>query len=144
MAVLAEPNSSSEIVLEAQKLLNKTARQSRAPENGAFDKNTSAAIKQFQIESGLKPTGVLDSKLMDILRKAATLPPPKYQITIGSKIYLFTQSEYDKLIDKIKGDFKEPMRQMKMAAEDARFYWKFHDELRNDQYIVGWCIEAWG
>ena len=60
MAVLAEPNTSSEIVLEAQKLLNKAALQSRAPEDGAFDKSTVAALKAFQSESGLSATGVLD------------------------------------------------------------------------------------
>mgnify|MGYP001953199322 CR=1 FL=1 len=49
MAALAEPNTSSEVVLEAQKLLNKAALQSRAPEDGAFDKTTLAAIKQYQI-----------------------------------------------------------------------------------------------
>jgi hypothetical protein len=48
MPVLAEPNTSSAVVLEAQKLLNKSALQSRAPENGAFDKATLQPSSNFR------------------------------------------------------------------------------------------------
>lgn len=143
MALLAEPGSSSEVVLEAQKLLNKAARQSRAPENGAFDKATVAAIKQFQIESGLRPTGDLDSKVMDILRKVANQEPPKWQVTVNGKVYLLTDADHRKLVDKIKGEFKVPMRQLQLAVTEARSLFDDMKKLRSDQYIVGWCIEAY-
>lgn len=142
MAVLAEPNTSSEVVLEAQKLLNKSARQSRAPENGAFDKGTVAAIKQFQIESGLRPTGVLDDKVMEILRKAAAQDQPKWQVTVGGKIYLLTEADHKALINRVKQEFRLPMMQLKSAVEEARMLYDDMKKLRSDQYIVGWCIEA--
>ena len=143
MAVLAEPNTSSAVVLEAQKLLNKASRQSRAPESGAFDKNTVAAIKQFQTESGLRPTGVLDDKIMDILRKSANADQPKYQITLNGKIYLLTDADYASLIKRIKEEFRAPMQALRGSVVEARGYWDNMKELNNDQYIVSWCIEAW-
>ncbi len=143
MGVLAEPNTSSGVVLEAQKLLNKAARQTRAPESGAFDKSTVAALKQFQIESGLRPTGVLDDKVMEILRKTATQEPPKWQVTVNGKVYLLTEGDHRKLVEKVKGEFKGPMRQLKAAVDEARFLYNDMKKLRSDQYIVGWCIEAY-
>ena len=91
MPVLAEPNTSSQVVLDAQKLLNKSALQSRAPENGAFDKSTVAAIKQFQIESGLRPTGVLDDALMKVLKSAASKPAPTNS-TKAMEIWITTKA----------------------------------------------------
>jgi len=143
MAALAEPNSSSDIVLEAQKLLNKASLQCRAPENGSFDKSTLAAIKQYQIECGMRPTGVLDKALMENMRKCANKPKPKYQITISGKIYLFTEAEYQQLVKRIIADFRQPMLALKNAVSEARIYWDNQNELKNDQYIVGWCIEAY-
>ena len=143
MAALAEPNTSSTIVLEAQKLLNQSALQSRAPENGAFDKSTLNAIKQYQLESGLRPTGVLDKSLLDNLRRSAKISNPKYQIIISGKIYLFTDSEYKQLVKRIAGDFKIPMLRLRGAVNEARIYWDNHNALKKDQYIVGWCLEAY-
>jgi hypothetical protein len=143
MVALAEPNSSSSIVLEAQKLLNKSALQSKAPQSGAFDKTTLAAIKQYQIECGLRPTGVLDKALMDNLRKSANKPTPKYQVTVNGKVYLFTEAEHKQLINRIVADFRLPMLTLKNAVSEARVYWDNQNELKNDQYIVGWCIEAY-
>lgn len=143
MAVLAEPDSSSAVVLEAQKLLNKTSRQSRAPEDGAFDKNTVAAIKQFQIESGLKPTGVLDDKIMDILRKASKEEPPKWQVTLNGKIYLLTDADHKALIKRVQQDLRDPMQRLRGAVIEARANYDHMKELNKDQYIVSWCIEAW-
>ena len=143
MPALAEPNTSSKVVLEAQKLLNKSALQSRAPENGALDKNTIAAIKQYQIESGLRPTGVLDKALMDNLRKSAKLPNPDVQVVINGKVYLFTHAEHKQLIKRIISDFRTPMLKLRNAVSEARIYWDNQNELLNDQYIVGWCIEAY-
>lgn len=143
MAVLAEPNTSSPIVMEAQKLLNKSALQSRAPENGAFDKSTLAAIKQFQIESGLRPTGVLDDALMKILKGAAGKPNPTKQITINGKIYLFTDAEYKQLVARVTKDFQRAMIFLEGAVSEARGIWDAQKRLNNDQYIVAWCIEAY-
>ncbi|MFN3822761.1 MAG: peptidoglycan-binding domain-containing protein [Pseudorhodobacter sp.] len=143
MAVLAEPETSSAVVHEAQKLLNKSALQTRAPENGAFDKTTLAAIKQFQVESGLKPTGVLDDKLMKILRDAANRPNPTKQIKIGSKIYLFTDAEYAQLVKRIAREFETAMIQLRGAVAEARGIWDNQNALNKDQYIVAWCIEAY-
>ncbi|MFN3970706.1 MAG: peptidoglycan-binding domain-containing protein [Gemmobacter sp.] len=142
MAVLAQPDTSSEVVLEAQKLLNKASRQSRTAESGAFDKATVAAIKQFQIESGLRPTGVLDDKVMDILRKVANQDQPKWQVTVGGKVYLLTEADHRALINRVKGEFRIPMMQLKSAVEEARMLYDDMKKLRSDQYIVGWCIEA--
>ncbi|QYK40164.1 MAG: peptidoglycan-binding protein [Paracoccaceae bacterium] len=142
MAVLAEPNTSSQVVLEAQKLLNKASRQSRTPENGAFDKATVAAIKQFQIESGLRPTGVLDDKVMEVLRKASSGEPPKWQVTVNGKVYLLTESDHRALIERVKKEFRAPMIMLKGAVEEARMLFDDMKKLRSDQYIVGWCIDA--
>lgn len=142
MAVLAEPGTSSEVVLEAQKLINKASRQSRAPENGAFDKATQAAIKQFQIESGLRPTGVLDDKVMEVLRKAASGDQPKWQVTVAGKVYLLTEADHRALIERVKKEFRTPMIQLKGAVDEARGLFDDMKKLRSDQYIVGWCIEA--
>lgn len=130
-------------MLEAQKLLNKASLQCRAPEDGSFDKSTLSAIKQYQIESGLRPTGVLDKALMENMRKCANKPKPKYQITISGKIYLSTEAEYQKLVKRIIADFRHPMLALKNAVSEARIYWDNQNELKNDQYIVGWCIEAY-
>lgn len=143
MAALAEPNTSSEIVYEAQKLLNKSALQSRAPENGAFDKATLAAIKQYQIESCMRPTGILDKALMANLRKSAKIANPKYQITVNGKIYLFTESEHKQLIKRIIADFSAPMLILRGAVSTARIYWDNQNEMLDDQYIVGWCLEVY-
>ena len=143
MAALAEHNTSSEIVFEAQKLINKAAMASKCPENGAFDKATVSALKTFQAESGLAANGVLDSKTMDLLRKAAKEPQPDYQVTVGGKTYLFTKQEHAALIKRMKDDFKAPMFQLKSAMDEARFLWDAHKDLRSDQYIVSWCIEAY-
>jgi len=143
MAVLAEPNTSSEAVFEAQKLLNKSALQTRAPENGAFDKATLAAIKKFQTESGLKPTGVLDDKLMTILRDAANRPNPTKQVEIGNKVYLFTEAEYATLVKRIAADFRPAMTVLSGAVAEARGIWDSQNRLNKDQYIVAWCIEAY-
>ena len=143
MPVLAEPNTSSAIVLEAQKLLNKSALQSRAPENGAFDKATLAAIKQFQIESGLRPTGVLDDALMKVLKAAASTPNPTKQITINGKVYLFTDTEYKQLVKRIAADFNPAMIVLRGAVSEARGIWDAQNKLNNDQYIVAWCIEVY-
>lgn len=143
MPVLAEPNTSSQVVLDAQKLLNKSALQSRAPENGAFDKTTVAAIKQFQIESGLRPTGVLDDALMKVLKSAASKPAPTKQITINGKIYLFTDAEYKLLVKRISADFARAMIILKGAVSEARIIWDNQNKLNKDQYIVAWCIEAY-
>lgn len=143
MPVLAEPNTSSQAVLDAQKLLNKSALQSRAPENGAFDKSTLAAIKQFQIESGLRPTGVLDDALMKILKNAANRPAPTQQIIINGKIYLFTDAEYKVLVKRITADFAKPMNILRDAVSEARIIWDNQDKLNKKQYIVSWCVEAY-
>lgn len=143
MAVLAEPDSSSAVVLEAQKLLNKASKQSRAPEDGGFDKNTVAAIKQFQIECGLKPTGVLDDKVMGILREVANEEPPKWQVTINGKIYLLTDADKKAMIDRVKAEFAAPMRTLRNAVIEARSNYDHMKMLNKDQYIVSWCIEAW-
>jgi len=47
MAALAEPGTSGEDVLKAQKLLNKAAQATIVPENGTLDKATQNAFKQF-------------------------------------------------------------------------------------------------
>ena len=143
MVALAEPNTSSEIVYEAQKLLNKSALQTRAPENGAFDKATLAAIKQYQLESGMRPTGILDKALMDSLRKSAKIANPKYQVMVNGKIYLFTDAEHKLLIKRLVKDFRVPMFRLASAVSTARIYWDNQKELKDDQYIVAWCIEAW-
>ena len=143
MAVLAEPNTSSEVVLEAQKLINKSALQSRAPENGAFDKSTLAALKQFQIESGLRPTGVLDDKTMDVLRKAASTKNPELQIVLNGKIYLLTKSEHAALITRVKAEFRPAMTTLRGAVAEARGYYDHMKKLNKDQYIVSCCIEAY-
>ncbi|HMO08797.1 MAG TPA: peptidoglycan-binding domain-containing protein [Paracoccaceae bacterium] len=143
MAVLAEPDTSSEVVQEAQKLLNQSSRQSRAPENGAFDRSTLAAIKQFQIESGLRPTGVLDDKLMDVLRKAAKEEQPKWQVTLNGKVYLLTEADHKALIKRVQGELREPVQKLRGAVIEARANYDHMKKLNDDQYIVSWCIEAW-
>lgn len=143
MAVLAEPDTSSEVVQEAQKLLNQASRQSRAPENGAFDRSTLAAIKQFQIESGLRPTGVLDDKLMDILRKAAKAEQPKWQVTLNGKIYLLSEADHKALIKRVQGELREPVQKLRGAVIEARANYDHMKALNKEQYIVSWCIEAW-
>ncbi len=143
MAVLAEPNTSSEIVMEAQKLLNKSALQTRAPENGAFDKSTVAALKQFQIESALRPTGVLDDKTMDVLRKAANTKNPDYQIVLNGKIYLLTKAEHATLMKRVKDEYRPAIATLKGAVAEARGYYDHMKQLNKDQYIVSWCIEAY-
>ncbi len=143
MAVLAEPNTSSAIVLEAQKLLNKSALQTRAPENGAFDKATLAALKQFQTESCLRPTGVLDDALMKVLRAAANKPNPTKQIIINGKVYLFTDAEYNQLVKRIAKDFEKAMIVLRGAVAEARGIWDSQKKINSDQYIVSWCIEAY-
>lgn len=143
MAVLAEPDTSSEVVQEAQKLLNQASRQSRAPENGAFDRSTLAAIKQFQIESGLRPTGVLDDKLMEVLRKAAKAEQPKWQVTLNGQVYLLTEAEHKALIKRVQGELREPVQKLRGAVIEARANYDHMKALNKDQYIVSWCIEAW-
>lgn len=143
MAVLAEPNTSSAIVLEAQKLLNKSALQCRAPEDGAFDKTTLTAIKAFQTESGLRPTGVLDDGLMRILKGAANKPNPSKQVTINGKVYLFTDSEYKLLVKRIAREFEPAMIMLRGAVSEARGIWDAQSRNNKDQYIVSWCIEVY-
>ncbi len=143
MAVLATPNTSSEVVLEAQKLINKSALQSRAPESGAFDKSTIAALKQFQIESGARPTGVLDDKTMDLLRKAATAKAPDLQIVLNGKIYLLTIAEHKALMTRVKQEFRPALTTLRSAVAEARGYYDHMKELNKQQYIVAWCIEAY-
>lgn len=143
MAVLAELNTSSKVVLDAQKLLNKARRQSRVKEDGAFDNAMLVAIKDFQEDSGLKSTGILDTALMAILKKAAQIDVPKWEIKLGSKIYLFTEGEYRRLVERTAKELEPGMRQLKWAVEDARMLWDHHNDLKNDQYIVSWCIELY-
>lgn len=143
MAVLAEPDTSSEVVQEAQKLLNQASRQSRTPENGAFDRATLAAIKQFQIESGLRPTGVLDDRLMEVLRKAAKAEQPKWQVTLNGKIYLLTEADHKALIKRVQGELREPVQRLRGAVIEARANYDHMKALNKEQYIVSWCIEAW-
>lgn len=143
MAVLAEPNTSSEVVMEAQKLLNKSALKTRAPENGAFDKTTLAALKQFQIESGLRPTGVLDDALLKVLKAAANKPNPTTQVTVKGDTYVFTDAEYKILVKRIAKDFEKAMDVLRGAVSEARGIWDSQKRLNNDQYIVAWCIEVY-
>ncbi len=142
MAVLAEPDTSSAVVLEAQKLLNKASKQSRAPESGAFDKNTVEAIKAFQVESGLKPTGVLDDTVLKILKDVADEERPKWQITVNGKIYLLTDADQKALIARCKAEFADAIATLRSAVAEARGYWDHMRDLNKDQYIVAWCIEA--
>jgi Putative peptidoglycan binding domain len=142
VAVLAEPDTSSAVVLEAQKLLNKASKQSRAPEDGAFDKNTVEAIKAFQIESGLKPTGVLDDAVMKILKDVANEERPKWQVTVNGKIYLLTDADHKALMNRLKEEFRPAITALRDAMIEARTLYDHMKELNKDQYIVAWCIEA--
>ena len=143
MADLADPGTSSAECLEAQKLLNKSLQQSRVAENGAFDGRMQQALREFQAQSGLSPTGRLDGRTMDLLRKAASIPNPDYQIVYKGRVYLLTKPDYDRLVQRTLEEFKPALRKMMMAVDEARFLWTEHKKLRSDQYIVGWMIESW-
>lgn len=143
MAALAEPNTSSPVVAEAQKLLNKSLKQSRVAEDGAFDKNTVDALKEFQKESGLAVTGQLDKQTMDILEEVANEERPKWQLTVNGKTYLLSDADHKALIDRIKSEFRPAMATLKSAVAAARGYFDHMKELNDKQYVVAWCIEAW-
>ncbi len=141
---LAEPGTSSEVVLETQKLINQVTRQSRVKENGAFDRATQDAIRTFQQESGLRATGVLDQELVSLLQKTAKLgKPPKYEIKLGSKIYLLNEDDWASLIERVKKEFRKPMIQLRGAVEEARMLYNDMKKLNNDQYIVSFFVNAW-
>lgn len=144
MAVVAEPNSSSKVVSEAQSLLNKVLIKGKSPESGTLDKATIAAIKQFQSESGCNANGQLDTATMDLLRKAAKLDPPKYQVVSNGKIYLLSEKDYRALVTDIQAKYRVPMAKLKIALDEARFLWNEHKVLRSDAYIVSWFMEAAG
>ncbi len=141
MAALAEPDTSSKHVLKAQKLLNQNAKASIVKEDGMLNRETIKAIKAFQKSSGLRETGVLDKSIMDIMQKAVRIENPTKQITVGGKVYLFTDKDYQSLLARSARAVEPAMRSLKRAIETARFYWDFHKKLRNDQYIISWCIE---
>lgn len=143
MAVLAEPNTSSKAVADAQKLLNKALKQSRLPEDGAFDRKTVEALKEFQKECGLPATGVLDDKLMKILEQAADEERPKWQLTVNGKIYLLTDADHKALINRVKSELRPAITMLQSAVAEARGYYDHMKALNDKQYIVAWCIEAY-
>jgi peptidoglycan hydrolase-like protein with peptidoglycan-binding domain len=141
---LAEPGTSSDAVLETQKLLNLVARASTVRESGEFDRATQEAIRTFQRESGLRPTGVLDQELLTTLQKTAKLgKPPKYQVTLGSRVYLLNEDDWAALIERVKKEFRKPMILLRGAVEEARMLYDDMKKLNDDQYIVSFFVNAY-
>jgi peptidoglycan hydrolase-like protein with peptidoglycan-binding domain len=143
MKPIAEPGTSSKAVADAQKLLNQALKQSRVKEDGAFDKDFTEAIKEFQKECGIKADGVLDQRLLDLMKEAADGERPAYQVTLKGKTYLLTQRDLDALHRQMKADFAEPVEVLASAAAEARLLHKHMEDLNNDQYVVSWMIEVW-
>ena len=144
MAILAEPDTSSTVVLEAQKLLNRVLLRGRVRETGALDRGTIAALREFQTEFGLRPpNGVLDDRLMAILRGAANADVPKCQIVVDGKTYLLTEGNYRQLVNRTKEELHRVMQQLDFAIGWARNQWDYMKKLDDDHYIVSYWVDVY-
>lgn len=101
-------------------------------------------LMRFQRDSAIRPTGEVDDLTMEALRFAVQCEPADYEIVLRGKRYLLSRGDYRILQRRICETFRKgAFHDMRWRVIEARTTYDTLRELSQEQYVVGWLIDAY-
>lgn len=142
MATVQEGVSSTQ-VKNIQALINQYYMATIVAESGTFDEATTAAVKKFQADVKVRPTGIVDGNTMKLLQN-----PPKekaYLLKVNGKEVYLSEADWKAFCKELCQKAAPTVDGYRNRAEEARNLWNAHKSARDGAwFLVPEMVDLWG
>jgi peptidoglycan hydrolase-like protein with peptidoglycan-binding domain len=141
MADIQEGVSSPD-VQKIQRQINSYYQASVVAESGDFDSATTDAVKRFQKDVKIRPTGVVDVSTLKLLIKPPKIPA--HRVTINGQEVIVTEEQYKAMCLAVAKAAAPIVDGFRRKAVEARNLWDAHNEVRKSTFfLIPAMVDAW-